>query len=268
MDFTRDPQAAIEAGINAASALFISYSFSVLGAILLIVAGYLVAGIVERSLFSGLGKVRGFDLTLRQFFSQVARYTILALVVVMVLGQFGVQTASIIAALGAIGLAIGLALQGTLQNIAAGIMLLVLRPFRVGEYVEIGAVAGTVEEIGLFATQLRGADGVFILAPNSKLWNEPVRNFDRNDIRRNEISVSIAPDSDVESARKALKGLAEQDQRVLRQPPPAVAVSQAGAAGVTLALGYWTRPSDFVAARTDLAVQTRSALDAKGVSLA
>ncbi len=268
MDFTRDPQAAIEAGINAASALVISYSFSVLGAVLLIIAGYLVAGIVERSLFSGLSKVRGFDLTLRQFFSQVARYTILALVIVMVLGQFGVQTASIIAALGAIGLAIGLALQGTLQNIAAGIMLLVLRPFRVGEYVEIGTVAGTVEEIGLFATQLRAADGVFILAPNSKLWNEPVRNFDRNNIRRNEISVSIAPDSDVESARKALKGLAEQDQRVLRQPAPAVAVSQAGAAGVTLALGYWTRPGDFVAARADLAVQTRGALDAEGVSLA
>lgn len=267
MDFTRDPAAAIEAGVNAASALFISYSFSVLGAFLLIIAGYVFAGIVERSLFAGLGKVRGFDLTLRQFFSQLARYTILAFVIVMVLGQFGVQTASIIAALGAIGLAIGLALQGTLQNIAAGIMLLVLRPFRVGEYVEIGAVAGTVEEIGLFATQLRAADGVFVLAPNSKLWNEPVRNFDRNGLRRNEITVTIAPDSDVESARTALKGLAENHRRVLKQPPPAVAVSQAGAAAVTLALGYWTRPHDFAAARTDLATGTRGALDERGIVL-
>jgi small conductance mechanosensitive channel len=267
MDLTSDPAATIEAGINAASALFISYSFSVLGAILLIVAGYLFAGIIERSIFTGLGKVRGFDLTLRHFFSQVARYTILALVIVMVLGQFGVQTASIIAALGAIGLAIGLALQGTLQNIAAGIMLLVLRPFRVGEYVEIGTVAGTVEEIGLFATQLRSGDGIFILAPNSKLWNEPVRNFDRNGLRRNELAVSIAPDSDVEAARKALKGLAEKDDRVLKQPPPAVAVSQAGASAVTLALGYWTRPSDFAAAKTDIAARTRGVLGDEGIAL-
>jgi len=193
---------------------------------------------------------------------------LLALILVMVLGQFGVQTASIIAMLGAVGLAIGLALQGTLQNIAAGIMLLVLRPFRVGEYVEIGAVAGTVEEIGLFATQLRAADGVFILAPNSKLWNEPVRNFDRNGVRRNEIAINIAAGSDVELARTALKGLAERSDRVLKQPPPAVAVSQTGAASVTLALGYWTRPGDFAAARTDLTARARDELDARGIAFA
>ncbi|HWK63772.1 MAG TPA: mechanosensitive ion channel domain-containing protein [Rhizobiaceae bacterium] len=268
MDLTGDPVAAIEAGVNAASALLISYSFSVIGAIVLLIAGYLLAGVVERSIFTGLGKVRGFDLTLRRFFSQVARYTVIALVIVMVLGQFGVQTASIIAALGAIGLAVGLALQSTLQNIAAGIMLLVLRPLRVGEYVEVGAITGTVEEIGLFATQLRSADGIFIFAPNSKLWNEPVRNFDRNGLRRNEITVTIAPESDVEAARKVLKDLAEKDDRVLKQPAPAVAVAQAGASSVTLALAYWTRPGDFAAAKTAIASRMRSALNDEGVPLA
>lgn len=267
MDPTDDPVAAVEAGINAASALLISYSFSVLGAILLLIIGYLLAGIIERSIFTGLGKVRGFDLTLRRFFSQLARYTILALVAVMVLGQFGVQTASIIAALGAIGLAIGLALQSTLQNIAAGIMLLVLRPFRVGEHVEVGAITGTVEEIGLFATQLRSTDGIFIFAPNSKLWNEPVRNFDRNGARRHEITVTIAPESDLEAAGRALKALAEKDDRVLKQPPPAVAVAQAGATAVTLALGYWTRPDDFAAAKAEIASRMRSALKDEGIAL-
>ena len=124
---------------------------------------------------------------MRHFFATTARYAVLVLVVVMVLGQFGVQTASIIAAIGAIGLAIGLALQGTLQNIAAGIMLLMLRPFRIGEDIEVGPVTGTVEEIGLFATRLRREDGVYLLAPNSTLWNQPVRNFTRNGMRRNEI---------------------------------------------------------------------------------
>jgi small conductance mechanosensitive channel len=127
----------VEAGhsaIQAASGIAVAYAFSILGAIILLVVGYIVAGLAERWLHAGLKRVRGFDETLRIFFSKVLRYAILILVGITVLAQFGVQTASIIAALGAIGLAIGLALQGTLQNIASGIMLLVLRPFRVGEY--------------------------------------------------------------------------------------------------------------------------------------
>ena len=115
-----------------ASALIVTYSFSIVGAIILLIVGYTLSGLIERSTYSALGRFRGFDETLRKFFAKVVRYAMLILVGVTVLAQFGVQTASIIAALGAAGLAIGLALQGTLQNIAAGIMLLVLRPFRVG----------------------------------------------------------------------------------------------------------------------------------------
>src|SRR5262249_28331871 len=120
-----DPQSAIltfQAGLAQLSTLIVSYSFSAIGAVILLIVGYFVAGLAERSIFAGLGHVHGFDDTLRQFFSKIVRYAILILVVIMVLGQFGVQTASIIAAVGAVGLAIGLALQGTLQNIAAGIM--------------------------------------------------------------------------------------------------------------------------------------------------
>jgi small conductance mechanosensitive channel len=140
-----DPQNAlltVQGGLAQLSMLIVSYSFSAIGAIILLVVGYVVAGLAERSIFAGLGHINGFDATLRHFFSKIVRYAILILVVIMVLGQFGVQTASIIAAIGAIGLAIGLALQGTLQNIAAGIMLLALRPFRIGEYAEVGAISG------------------------------------------------------------------------------------------------------------------------------
>jgi small conductance mechanosensitive channel len=168
----------------------------------------------------------------------------------MVLGQFGVQTASIIAAIGAVGLAIGLALQGTLQNIAAGIMLLMLRPFRIGEDVEIGPVAGTVQEIGLFATRLRREDGVYLLAPNSTLWNQPVRNFTRNALRRNDIVVSLADGGDVEATQKVLKAIADADPRVKKQPPVATFVSELGPVKVTLR--YWTSSADFFASGTDL----------------
>lgn len=265
-----DPQNALatfQTGLAQLSALAVSYSFSVLGAIVLLVAGYVVAGLVERGLMAGLGSIRGFDVTLRHFFSKLARYAILVLVIVMVLGQFGVQTASIIAAIGAIGLAIGLALQGTLQNIAAGIMLLVLRPFRIGEDVEIGPVAGKIEEIGLFATRLRAADGIYILAPNSTLWNQPVRNSSRNRVRRNDITIGIGYDDDIDLAQDTLLELARADRRVRPEPVPIAFVAALGDSAVSMTLRYWTAESDYFRTRLDLTKLAKTAFDKRGISI-
>lgn len=248
----QDAIAQIGSGFGAIWALAITYSFSVIGAVVLMVAGYLAAGLIERAIYVGLGRVPGFDQTLRQFFSTVARYAILAIVLVMVLGQFGVQTASIIAAIGAIGLAIGLALQGTLQNIAAGIMILVLRPFRIGEAIKVGSVDGTVEEVGLFATRLRAADGTFILAPNAKLWNEPVFNTTRNLRRRNEITFAVSYANDLERVRRLLLEAASADRRVKQEPAPIAFVGAMSDVSISMALRYWTADSDFLATRIDL----------------
>jgi hypothetical protein len=128
---------AIQSGWSNLSGLVVTYALSVVGALFLLIAGYIGARIVERSVYAAFRRIPGFEETLALFFSKVARYVVLIMIIVMVLGQFGIQTASIIAALGAIGLAVGLALQGTLQNIAAGIMLLALRPFKVGEFIEV-----------------------------------------------------------------------------------------------------------------------------------
>jgi small conductance mechanosensitive channel len=269
-DSQLDPQnalATLQAGLAQLSTLIVSYSLSALGAIILLIAGYFVAGFAERSVFAGLGHVRGFDATLRQFFARIARYAILMFVVIMVLGQFGVQTASIIAAIGAIGLAIGLALQGTLQNIAAGIMLLALRPFRVGEYVEVGSVAGTVEDIGLFATRLRAVDGIYLLSPNSELWNKPVKNFTRNRTRRNDITVGIDYGDDIALAQKTLVDLAIRDKRVLAEPAPASFVASLGESAVDITLRYWTAPSDFLATKMDLTKAAKLAFDDNGLSI-
>ncbi len=176
--------------------------------------------------------MHGIDETLARFFSNIIRYALLLLVFITVLGQFGVQTASIIAALGAAGLAIGLALQGTLQNIAAGIMLLVLRPFRVGETIQTPQVAGTVREIGLFATELVTADGVYLLAPNSTLWNVPVTNYKRREATRKfDLSITVAREQ-VDQATTVLNDLARADDRVLDAPPPRVFSSTASAAAM------------------------------------
>ena len=144
MEQTSDFVVATRAALAQLSALAVQYSFAVIGAVVLLILGWIAARMLSNWAHSGLSRIHGIDATLAQFFSNIVRYVVLILVIVMVLGQFGVQTASILAALGAIGLAVGLALQGTLQNIAAGIMLLVLRPFRVGETIETSSVTGTV----------------------------------------------------------------------------------------------------------------------------
>jgi small conductance mechanosensitive channel len=265
-----DPQNAlltVQAGLAQLSTLIVSYAFSAIGAVILLVGGYIVAGLAERSIFAGLGHIHGFDATLRHFFSKIVRYAILILVTIMVLGQFGVQTASIIAAIGAIGLAIGLALQGTLQNIAAGIMLLALRPFRIGESVEVGSIAGSIEEIGLFATRLRAADGVYILAPNSTLWNQPVRNFSRNGVRRGDITLSIGSWNDIDRAQKTLLAIAVAERRVKRDPAPIAFVATLGESTVSISLRYWTSSADFFATQADLTKRAKQEFDAEGISI-
>ncbi|AYD00327.1 mechanosensitive ion channel family protein [Neorhizobium sp. NCHU2750] len=220
-------------------ALAVQYSFSVVGAVILLIIGWVVAGLLGRWVYNGLSHINGIDATLSQFFSNIVRYAALILVVVMVLGQFGVQTASILAALGAIGLAVGLALQGTLQNIAAGIMLLVLRPFRVGESIETGTVSGTVVDVGLFATELRTAEGVYRLAPNSTLWNVPITNYSRLATRRHEITISITADDDVAQTEDQLLRLATADERVLKSPAPSAFISEFDTASARVTLRYW-----------------------------
>jgi len=252
---------------NQVSELAVAYSFRLAGAIILLVIGFVVAGALERWTRAGLGRLPAFDETLRRFLSKIVRYGILILVGVTVLAQFGVQTASIIAALGAVGLAIGLALQGTLQNIAAGIMLLVLKPFRVGEYIDAGGIAGTVEEIGLFATELKAADGVYVMAPNSELWNKPVTNYSRNAIRRNDIPIGIGYDDDIDLAQKLLMDLATADQRVLPVPAPETFVGALGDSSVLVTLRYWTATSDNWQTGLDLRKAAKEAFGRHGISI-
>ncbi|MET3586041.1 small conductance mechanosensitive channel [Pseudorhizobium tarimense] len=238
MDQASDFVVATRAALAQLTALAVQYSFSILGAIILLVVGWIASGLISRWAYRGLSRIHGIDVTLAQFFSNTIRYAILVIVVVMVLGQFGVQTASILAALGAIGLAIGLALQGTLQNIAAGIMLLVLRPFRVGEYIDTGSINGIVQDIGLFATELKTYDGLYRLAPNSLLWNVPVTNYSRLSTRMHDL-----PMRTTSTRRSPSCSISCKDERVLDTPEPSAFVMDLGNSSVVLALRYWANSS-------------------------
>ena len=258
---------ATRTALNQASALAVQYSFSILGAIILLIVGWIIAGLLHRWALGGLSRVRGIDKTLAHFFSNIIRYAVLVLVFVTVLGQFGVQTASIIAALGAIGLAIGLALQGTLQNIAAGIMLLVLRPFRVGEYIDASGVSGTIVEIGLFATELKTFDGLYRLAPNSTLWNTPVTNYSRLPTRRHDLQIGIGYEDDIDLAMETMMELANAEPRILRDPEPGVFIDSLGDSAVVLTLRYWVGSPEWWNTTRDMIKRVKQTFDEKGISI-
>jgi small conductance mechanosensitive channel len=196
---------------------------------------------VVTGLASGSGRL---DETVRPIIASAVRYAIMILVFVAALGQIGVQTASLLAVIGAAGLAIGLALQGTLANIAAGIMLLWLRPFPSGDYIEVATssgIAGTVREIGLFACNIVTFDGITIFAPNSAIWNAPIRNHTRNDRRLLSFTVALPTGADLKSARAALLNMLEQDPEVLRQPAPDVFIEKVKSDGALLTCRLWVR---------------------------
>ena len=258
---------ATRAALAQASALAVQYSFSVVGAILLLLGGWLLSSALHRWSKRGMLSIRHFDPTLAAFLANIIRYGVLILVFVTVLGQFGVQTASIIAAVGAAGLAIGLALQGTLQNIAAGIMLLVLRPFRVDEYIETPTISGTITEIGLFATELRTPEGMYRLAPNSTLWNVPITNFSRETTRRFDLNVRIGPDGDLEQTERMLIELAQADQRVLKSPPPETFVSEFSGGSVLVTLRYWTASAAYWETSRAMIKAVRSRFSEAGIPM-
>ncbi|MBY3001992.1 mechanosensitive ion channel family protein [Rhizobium leguminosarum] len=247
--------------------LAVHYGLSLAGAVVLLVGGWILSSFVSRWAYKGLSRIHGIDEMLARFFENVLHYGLLVLVFVMVLGQFGVQTASIVAALGAAGLAIGLALQGTLQNIAAGIMLLVLRPFRTGEYIETSSVKGKMVEVGLFATELRTANGLYLMAPNSNLWNTPILNHSREPDRLQELSIAIGNDVDVGSVKKIILDIVSADHRVKQNPSPRVLSDDLTADKTTLKIEYWTSTSEWTDTRYDLIDSLKDGFAEKGIPI-
>jgi len=229
-------------------------------AVLLIVAGLLIARWAERALARFLDRHRLLDLTFRGAVTALVRYSIVLLALIAALQQLGIQTTSILATVGAIFVAIGLALQGTLSNLAAGIMLLWLRPFRVGDAIETASVAGTVTEVGLFATEIQRVDGVYVFTPNGDLWTKPLSNLSRMPARMVELKLSIRKGSSIQTARERLLAIAEGQESVHKAPSPAVAVSGLTETGVVLSLNAWVDASRFRQSSHELAERAAATL--------
>lgn len=240
---------------------------NLISAVVILVAGWWIAARAEQGVIRLLNGQSRFDPTLRGVISALVRYGILVLVIVAVLGQLGVQTTSVLAALGAIGLAIGLALQGTLSNIAAGFMLLWLRPFKVGDYVDTGLIAGTVKEVGLFASELQTWDGIYLFVPNAQLWNTRIINYSRLPTRLIEVKFGVGYGDDIGKGLQVLLDLANSDGRVHRDPAPLSFVAQLGDSAVVLSLRVWAATPDYWPLLRELTRRGKIDLEAAGLSI-
>lgn len=259
----KDMQAVIDQVIE----IFTLYGLDIVGALAILILGWMAAGWIRNLVSRALGKVPNMDETLRPFLSNIVRWIVLAFVIVAVLNQFGVETTSIIAVLGAAGLAIGLALQGTLSNVAAGVMLLILRPFKAGDFVSAGSLSGTIVEIGLFTSELKTGDGIYIMAPNSQIWNTTITNFSRNATRRIDILVGVAYDDDIDVAQKALQDLMEGNELVVADPAPMTMVMSLGDSSVNINMRCWVKTDDYWAALWALNKGAKLAVEAAGCSI-
>lgn len=243
-----------------------AWGLQLIGAIAVLVIGRWIAGWARRLVMRVMAR-GDVDATLVPFVAGMVYYLILAFVAVAALGMVGVQTASMVAVLGAAGLAVGLALQGTLSNFAAGVMLLIFRPFRVGDYIEAGGTAGTVSSVGLFATTLNTPDNVRIVVPNGTVYGNTIKNYAANETRRNDMVVGISYDDDIGQAIDAVRQVLHNDPRVLTDPAPVVAVSGLGDSSVDIVVRPWCKKEDYWDLRFHLTQALKEQLEAAGCSI-
>ncbi|WP_341859052.1 mechanosensitive ion channel domain-containing protein [Qipengyuania sp. GPGPB31] len=243
------------------------HMMDIAGAFAVLVIGLLLAGILSRWAERAMTRSPRFEPTVANFLSSIVKYALWAVVLVTVLAQFGVETTSILAALGGMALAIGLALQGTLSNVASGVMILVQKPFKVGEAISAGAVTGTVQQIGLFTTELKQFDGLFVMVPNSELWNQAIVNFTRHATRRLELVVGIGYGDSMDQARRELLALAEADDRVLDDPAPVTFVNSLDDSSVGIGMRVWCKTPDYLGLSWDLTEAAKARFDETGISI-
>ncbi|RLM28214.1 mechanosensitive ion channel protein MscS [Brenneria alni] len=246
--------------------ILLQYAVNIVAALVILTVGLIVA----RVLSGALNKVmvrRSIDSTVADFLAALVRYGIIAFTLIAVLSRVGVQTASVIAVLGAAGLAVGLALQGSLSNLAAGVLLVMFRPFRTGEWVDLGGVAGSVTQVQIFSTTLRTADGKIIVVPNGKIIAGNIINSSREPDRRTEIVVGVAYDADIDVVKKLLGDIVAADKRIQHEKGVTIRLNEMAASSLNFVVWVWTTNGDAQAVYWDLLESFKRVLDENRIGI-
>ena len=244
----------------------IDYGLNIIFAILILIIGWTVANWVQRLIRKKGEKSERLDNTLTKLFAQVAKILIMVFVVIAVLGQFGVATASLVAVLGAVGLAIGLAWDGVLADFAAGIMILLMRPFKVGDAIDCGNAKGVVDEIGITVTEMHTFDNLHMTVPNSQIWGNVITNMARNDTRRVDMTIGFGYDDDIDKAYRVIKEVLANDERILDDPEPQIAISELGGSSVNMIVRPWTTKENYWPLKFDLTERIKKRFDEEGIN--
>jgi len=249
-----------------ATAFAMTYGMNILGALLILIIGWIIAGWAKRFVTKILSKSTKIDVTLTSFLSSGLRYIILIFTVIAVLGKFGVETASLIAIVGAASLAIGLALQGTLSNVAAGVMLLIFRPFKIGDFINAAGHAGSVKNLGLFVTEMATGDNVQIIVPNSQIWGASIQNYSAHDTRRVDLVIGIGYDDNIDNAIAEIGAVINADDRALKSPEASIFVGELADSAVNIVVRVWTNSADYWPLKAALTKNIKHRFDEKGLN--
>lgn len=245
----------------------VEYGLDLVGAILILIVGWIVANWVQKRIRKAGKKSEKLDETLTTIFAKTAKVVIMVVVIIAVLQQFGVQTASLLAVVGAAGLAIGLAWQGTLSDIAAGIMILIMRPFKIGDAVEVAGTSGVIDEIGLVLTKMHTFDNIAMYMPNSDIWGSKIMNYAANDTRRVDMVFGFGYDDNMDQAMQIAREVLEADERVLEDPAPQIAVSELGDSSVNIIVRPWTAKENYWDLKFDITKRIKERYDEEGLSI-
>ncbi|EKF9383738.1 small-conductance mechanosensitive channel MscS [Vibrio cholerae] len=248
------------------SDLLIQYGVNVISAILILFIGNLVVKGVAGSVANVLKK-KEMDKAVVEFIHGLVRYTLFIIVLIAALSRIGVQTASVVAVIGAAGLAVGLALQGSLSNFAAGVLIVAFRPFKSGDYVEIGGVAGSVDSIQIFQTVLKSPDNKMVVVPNSAVIGSAITNYSRHETRRVDMVIGVSYKSDLQKTKRVLRETLEKDPRILKDPDMTIGVLTLADSSINFVVRPWCKTADYWAVYFDSMQAIKEALDANGIEI-
>ena len=244
----------------------IPWGINLLLAITIFIIGRIAVGIIL-SVVNSLFKKKATDQMLASFISAILKSLLMLIVIIAALKRLGVDTTSLVALIGAAGLAIGLALQDSLKNFASGVLLIILRPFRQGDFIEAAGISGVVEHINIFSTVMRTGDNREIIVPNGDIYGGPITNNSRRSTRRIDMVFGIGYGDDLKKAKQLLEDIVKADERVLTEPEPVIAVSELADSSVNFVVRPWVNTSDYWAVLWDITEKVKLGFDAQGVSI-
>lgn len=248
------------------SDLLIQYGVNIISAVLILFIGNIIvkwiAGGVSKALYK-----KNMDKTVVDFIHMIVRYALFIMVLIAALGRIGVQTASVVAVLGAAGLAVGLALQGSLSNFAAGVLIVVFRPFKSGDYVEVAGVGGSVDSIQIFQTILTTSDNKMVVVPNSSIISGAITNYSRHSTRRVDLTIQVSYDADLSKAKQVLSETVANDPRILTDKAVTIGVINLGPSSVDFVVRPWVKSADYWSVYFDLNKAIKEALDANDIGM-